>query len=315
MNIIAGIDISKATVDVCVAGKTRSFANDLQGYRQVAKYCKAASLVVMEATGTYHLGLACYLHSRDFKVAVVNPARPCYYAKSLGLRNKTDKVDARVLAEFGRTHELELFVPPTDAELNLCRLVRLRSDLVAQRVQGKNRISDPAVTGFEGSLLAAQAAFLDEQIDQVEREIVRVLKSDEALGRACDLLTSIPGIGAVTAWSILAEVRDVRRFASAKKVAAFAGLCPSLRHSGTSLTGSGKLSRQGCRPLRKALYMAAVAAIRCSGPFEDFYERLLAQRKAKRAALVAVMHKLIRVAYGVLKGGVPFDCQPGLTPS
>ena len=159
----------------------------------------------------------------------------------------------------------------------------------------------------------AQELFLNGQIAVVEKEITKVLALEKALADAYDLLLGIPGIGAVTAWTILAEVRDIKRFESAKKIAAFAGVCPSLRQSGTSLKGPGKLSRQGNSTLRKALYMAAVAAIRLGGVFQDFYIRLVSQGKAKKTALVAVMHKLIRTAYGVLKSGSPFKQERALT--
>ena len=313
MKSVAGIDVSKASLDVCFREKTKTFANDLAGFQALMRWCKGAELVVMEATGSYHFDLACALHEKGFSVAVVNPARACYYAKSMGKRNKTDSVDAGVLAEFGRTHELELFVPPSEAERSLCRLVRLRSDLVVQRAQGKIRVQDPAVTEFERAMWKSQRVFFDEQIAQVETEILNVLASEEGLTAAYGLLLGIPGIGTVTAWTILAEVRDIRRFDSAKKVAAFAGVCPSLRQSGTSLNGPGKLSRQGNSTLRKALYMAAVAAIRIDGSFQDFFVRLVSQGKAKKTALVAVMHKLIRTAYGVLKSGSPFNQERALT--
>ena len=313
MKSVAGIDVSKASLDVCFREKTKTFANDLAGFQALMRWCKGAELVVMEATGSYHFDLACALHEKGFSVAVVNPARACYYAKSMGKRNKTDSVDAGVLAEFGRTHELELFVPPSEAERSLCRLVRLRSDLVVQRAQGKIRVQDPAVTEFERAMWKSQRVFFDEQIAQVETEILNVLASEEGLTAAYGLLLGIPGVGTVTAWTILAEVRDIRRFDSAKKVAAFAGVCPSLRQSGTSLNGPGKLSRQGNSTLRKALYMAAVAAIRIDGSFQDFFVRLVSQGKAKKTALVAVMHKLIRTAYGVLKSGSPFNQERALT--
>jgi transposase len=313
MKSVAGIDVSKASLDVCFREKTKTFDNDLAGHRALMRWCKGAELVVMEATGSYHFDLACALHEKGFSVAVVNPARACYYAKSMGKRNKTDSVDAGVLAEFGRTHELELFVPPSEGERSLCRLVRLRSDLVVQRAQGKIRVQDPAVTEFERVMWEAQELFLNGQIAVVEKEITKVLASEEALTAAYDLLLGIPGVGAVTAWTILAEVRDIKRFDSAKKIAAFAGVCPSLRQSGTSLKGPGKLSRQGNSTLRKALYMAAVAAIRLGGAFQDFFVRLVSQGKAKKTALVAVMHKLIRTAYGVLKSGDPFIDKRALT--
>lgn len=313
MKSVAGIDISNATLDVHFQGKSQSFSNDPAGHKQLAKWCKKAELLVMEATGAYHFALACALHQEKLPVAVVNPARTCYYAKSRGNRNKTDKVDAKSLAQFGGAHDLELFVPPPQELQTLCRFVRMRSDIVIQRTQTKNRRQEPGLTEFESTMLKAQEAFFDAQIQQVEDAIEEVVENCDDLKTSMNLLTTIPGIGKVTAWTLLAELKEVTRFSSAKKVAAFAGLCPSLRESGTSLKGPGTLSRQGNRTLRKCLYMAAVAAIRRAGIFQEFYMRLQANGKSKMSALAAVMHKLIRIAFGVLKNRCPFEPERALT--
>lgn len=307
MKIVAGIDVSKEVFDVFFSGREKEFQNCAAGHLAAAKWCTGAELVVMEATGTYHMALACLLHAEGFNVSVVNPARSCWHAKSMGCRNKTDRVDARVLADFGQSRDLALFVPPRESERAMRRLTRLRDDLVAQRVQGRTRMHDPGLTEFERAMWASQEAFLSGQISQAECEIRGVVASDGVLKLDFARLMDIPGFGAVTCWTTLAEMGDPRRFESAKQVAAFAGVCPCLRRSGTSLTGSGRLSRQGSGTLRKALYMAAVAAVRRPNPFQAFYLCLLNRGKSKKTALVAVMHKLIRAAYGVLKGGCPFD--------
>jgi len=307
MKSVAGIDVSKATLDVRFQDKSLSFANDPAGHKKLAHWIKGAELVVMEATGAYHFAVACALHQANLPVAVVNPARPCYYAKSLGKRNKTDKVDAKTLVEFGRTHELDLFVPPTQEEQSLCQYVRLRTDLVDQRAQVKNRLKEPVISELESTTLKAQIKFFNSQISSVEKEIEKLVKSSSVLTRNVELLTGIPGIGKVSAWILLAELKDVKRFESAKKVAAFAGVCPALRQSGTSLSGPGTLSRQGNRTVRKCLYMAALAAMRQEGVFREFFLRLVTKGKNKKSALVAVMHKLIRTAFGVLKKDCPFN--------
>lgn len=313
MKSVVGIDVSKASLDVCFGNKIKSFKNDQSGFAAIIRWCKDAELFVMEATGSYHFELALALHEKGREVAVINPARAHFYAKSAGKRNKTDAIDAALLADFGRKHELERFLPPTQAQQSLCRLTRLREDLVVQKAQGKVRAQDPALTELETKVWSAQEEFLASQIALVENQISKVIQEENSLQQDYERLLGIPGIGKVTAWTILAEVRDIRRFVSAKKVAAFAGVCPSLRHSGTSLKGPGKLSRQGNSTLRKALYMAALAAIRHAGTFQTFFVNLVNKGKTKKIALVAVMHKLIRTAYGVLKSGSPFIQERALT--
>lgn len=313
MERVAGIDVSKASLDVSFMNTNKTFTNDHAGHMELARWLKKPELVVMEATGSYHLDLACTLYEKGLPVAVVNPARPHHYAKSLGRRVKTDKVDAWVLAEFGKAHELHLFTPPEPQVRLLIRLVRMRTDHVSMRTQTMNRLQDPAIVAFEIALLQKQLAFFNEQIQEIENNIRQLIKSSQGLSKSCKDLQTIPGIGEITAWNLLSELPDVSQFESAKQVSAYAGLCPSGRQSGTSLKGAAHLSKQGNANLRKALYMSALSATHLKNPFGEFYNRLLTKGKKKMTALAAVMHKMLRVAYGVLKHGVKYDPKMLLT--
>ena len=317
MKIVAGIDVSKATLDVCVAREVRTFSNVASDRAALASWLGRChvDLVVMEATNAYHDELACELVERGFEVAVVNPARALYYARSLGKRNKTDKVDARTLLELGAAQaDLNLFVPPTAEQRELTQLVRLRQDVVAMASTVKVRRQTTRLTSLEDRVLASQAELFARQIHELEEGIRKLVRNHEALLISETRLQTIPGIGEITAWTLMAEVRDFSRFDSAKQVAAYAGVCPAIRQSGTSLKGKGTLSRAGNPHARKSLYMAALAAIRSPNPFQQLFQRLLAKGKARKTAIVAVMHKLIRVAYGVLKSGSPFTAERALTP-
>lgn len=308
MKIVAGIDISKASVDVFLCGQVRTFPNEREGFRRLAKWLRSgeASLVVMEATGSYHVEVGDHLVLEGFSVAVVNPAWVHYYARSQGKRNKTDQVDARTLAEFGHSHsELTLYVPATEERKRLVRLVRMRADVVGQASTVKVRRQEKQLTETEMRLLQAQAQFFESQIDELEREIRALVRACSALSLQVERLQTIPGIGEVSAWTLLSELGDLDRFESSKQVAAFTGVCPTNRQSGTSLHRSS-LCRNGNRHARKVLYMAALSAVRTPNPFQEFFLRLLSKGKPKKTALVAVMHKLLRVAYAVVKRGCPF---------
>lgn len=313
MKIVAGIDISKATLDVSLNGKAHSFSNDRVGHLRLYKAIKKADLVVMEATGSYHFEVAGFLVEKGMAVSVVNPARAHYYAKSLGHRNKTDKVDAKILVAYGESCELDRFVPLTHAQLSLNRYVRMRQDLVNQRSSVKGRRKEPILMELEKALLEAQEVFLDKQITQIEDAMDCLVNSNPELKANHEHLTSIPGIGKVTAWSIQGEVKDFSRFVKSKQISAFSGICPSVHESGTSIKRPSHISRHGSCALRKCLYMAAVAAIRIPSVFKDFYIRLVSRGKAKKSALVAVMHKLLRVAYAVVTKGCPFNPERALT--
>lgn len=317
MNIVAGIDVSKATLDVYAQGKWKQVKNESSGFSSLRSFLKSQKvrLVVMEATGRYHEEVAFELHEAGFEVIVANPARSHYYAKSLGKRVKTDKVDAQVLARFAeaQSEQLERFVPPTAQMRKFKALVRLRHDLVRDCAGAKGRLKETRLDPIEKKLLAQRVEFFKTQIKELDQELRVLINQDEALRQSEKLLLTIPGVGPITAWTLIAEVGDFNRFDSAKKLAAFAGVCPSFQHSGTSLTGTGHMSKAGNRTLRKLLYLAAIAALRTNGVFKDQYCRMVEKGKAKMTAIVAVMHKILRVAYGVLKSGSPFIQERALT--
>lgn len=318
MKSVAGIDVSKQTLDVHAVGVWKQFTNDASGISKVRAFlarCKV-QLVVMEATGSYHESLAVALHEAGFEVVVANPARTHYFAKSLGKRLKTDKVDAQVLAQFGvsQGEALERFTPPPLAVRQFRSLVRMRHDLITTCASAKGRLKGVNLEALEVKLLTAQVAFFKAQIQELDAQIRELLARTDSLGGAEKLLLTIPGVGPITAWTLISELGDLHRFESAKQVAAFAGVCPSFQHSGTSATGTGRMSRVGNRTVRKLLYLAALAAVKADGVFKDQFLHMTHRGKPKMIAVVAVMHKILRVAYGVVKSGCPFMKERALTP-
>lgn len=161
--------------------------------------------------------------------------------------------------------------------------------------------------------LQAQLAFVDEQLAQLRQQVEAHIDRHPDLKRRQELLESIPGIGELTAAKLQAE--DLERFDDARTVSAYAGLTPMNRTSGTSLRRRPKLSKIGKASLRRALYMPALVAVQHNPVIRAFYQRLVARGKTKMAALGAAMHKLLRLAYGVLKSGLPFDPQFGRKPA
>jgi transposase len=150
-------------------------------------------------------------------------------------------------------------------------------------------------------------SYLSEQIKKTEALIRDHIDRHPRLKRQSELLDTIPGIGEATAAALLAEVPDIKQYKSARQVAAFAGLVPRERQSGSSVRGRVRLSKIGNARLRKALYFPAVTALRCSPFFQEWAAGLRARGKSKMAVIGAAMRKLIHLAYGVLKTGKPFD--------
>jgi len=186
-------------------------------------------------------------------------------------------------------------------------LVRRLESLIEMRVAEENRLSSGISIEAVSHSLVAHIAYLIEEIKQTELLIREHINNHPILKEQSDLLDSIPGIGATTAALLLAEITDFKQYKSARQVAAYAGLVPRERRSGSSVRGRTSLSKIGNARLRKALYFPAMTALRCSGFFQQWAAGLRERGKCKMAVIGAAMRKLIHLAYGVLKTGKPFD--------
>ena len=311
-----GIDVSKDTLDVLLPREGQSaeaaqFANTRQGFTRLGHFLKKRQVqplhACLEATGYYGDELAQFLYEADYRVSVVNPARIKAYADGRLSRNKTDAGDAALIADFCRTQQPDAWAPPLPEQRELQALVRHWEALTDMRQQEVNRrqagIPSPTVL----QTLDAHIAFLDQQLTQLLRQIHDHVDHHPHLRQQRDLLTSIPGIGDLTAFKLLAEIRDLNVFDSASQLAACAGLTPRQRTSGTSVRGKTRLSKRGSARLRSALYFPALVAQRHNPILRVFAQRLLAAGKPKMAVVVAVMRKLLHLVYGILKSGIPFD--------
>jgi len=187
--------------------------------------------------------------------------------------------------------------------------VRRLESLIEMRTAEQNRLSSGISVGAVRESVEQLLAHLAEQIERTEALIRDHISSHPGLRRQRELLDSIPGIGETTAAALLAEVPDILQYKSARQVAAFAGLVPRERQSGSSVRGRVRLSKIGNARLRKALYFPAVTALRCGPFFQQWAEGLRQRGKSKMAVIGAAMRKLVHLAYGVLKTGRPFDPQ------
>jgi len=306
-----GIDISKRDFHVALLiadkFKTKVFPNQAQGFADLARWLTKLNAVrvhaCIEATGVYGEALAEYLFDAGHTVSVVNPARIRGFAQSLLTRAKTDKVDARIIAQFCQAMNPASFTPlPKEVRLLQSWLRRLDA-LLVMHTQEHNRL-DVAPVSVQASI-SEHLAFLDREIAAVRQAISDHIDHFPDLKQQADLLESIPGIGEATAAWLLGEL-DLKRFDSARQSAAQCGLTPKPRQSGT-LNAPAHLAKTGSARMRKALYMPALAAIRFNPVIRAFALRLEKRGKHKMVIIAAVMRKLIHIAYGVLKSGQPFN--------
>ena len=186
-------------------------------------------------------------------------------------------------------------------------LVRRLESLIEIRVAEENRLSSAVSTVAVKQSLEAHIRYLIEEIKQTEAAIQDQLNNDPDLKQKSDRLDSIPGIGQTTAALLLAEIVNLKQYKSARQVAAYAGLVPRERRSGTAVRRRTQLSKIGNARLGTALYFPAITALRCSGFFQQWASGLRERGKCKMAVIGAAMRKLIHLAYGVLKTGKPFD--------
>ena len=259
------------------------------------------------ATGAYGEALALFLHQAGHTVSVVNPAAIKAFAASRLSRTKTDRVDAELIARFCLAQEPLAWMPPPPEVRELQALVRRLESLVEMRVAEENRLSSGITVEVVRQSVEELLAYLNEQIKRTEALIGNHIDSHPTLKQQSELLDSIPGIAETTAALLLSEITDIKQYGSARRVAAYAGLVPRERQSGSSVRGRARLSKIGNARLRRALYFPAITALRC-GPFFQAWAKGLQERgKSKMSVICAVMRKLVHLAYGVLKSGQPFD--------
>ena len=318
IELTLGIDIAKLKFNVCLiqhSGKFKHkvFPNTSTGFAQLSEWLTKQGVhsvhACLEATGTYGEALALFLHQAGQTVSVINPAAIKAFAGSRLSRTKTDRVDAELIARFCLVQEPPQWTPLPAEVRELQALVRRLESLIEMRVAEENRLSSGVTVEAVRESVEEHLAYLQEQIKRTEELIRKHINDHPTLRRQSQLLDSIPGIAETTAALLLSEITDITQYRSARQVAAYAGLVPRERQSGSSVRGRTRLSKIGNARLRRALYFPAITALRCSPFFQAWADGLRARGKSKMSVICAVMRKLAHVAYGVLKNGKPFDPQ------
>ena len=310
---VLGLDVAKKSVQAQLRTNGKrvrfGFANNANGFAQLAGILKQHNVpkvwAALEATGPYSHALALWLHAEGHQVSLLNPRRVKQYARSAGNRNKTDRLDAAVIADFICAHQPAPWQPPLLEVAQLQALVRRREELSLMLQAEKNRLE--GVAPYVRCSLGRIIATLNAEKARMEKLITQQIRSHQQLLRDHQLLCSIKGIGSLTAAILLAEMARPGQVERARQAAAHAGLAPRREQSGTSVRRNRGLGKEGNRYLRKALYMPALVAIKHNAPLRHFASRLRAAGKPKMSIVCAVMRKLIHIAFGVLKHQQPFN--------
>ena len=294
--VYGGIDVCKERLDVYLhpLGEHFSLANDALGWRALRRRLARRQVVrvVMEPTSKYHRAAHRHLDAGGIAVALINPHRARLFAGACGQLAKTDRIDARILALAGERLEPAATAPPTAEEEALEELAGARGAALAERAATANRLRTTG-SSFLRRELGNRLRSLERHIERIEARIADMIAADARLARQAAIIRSIPGMGPVNVLAILTGLREIGRI-NGKEAAALAGLAPFADDSGPR---HGPRRIRGGRPaLRKALYMAAVAASRCNPELKTFYQRLRAKGKSTKAAFVAVARKLIVLA-------------------
>ena len=317
-----GIDISKNKLDSCLLfdegrrKRTKIVANSRVGCTELLAWLKRhwpdvplpQVHVVMEGTGIYHEVAACALHDAGLKVSVINPAHARDFAKALGVHSKTDAIDSQVLALFAQRMIPAAWQRPAEPVRQLQAMLSRRQALQKNLLRERNRQEKALAAGTTQLVqqsLQRSIAFLGQQIDELQSQIDDHIDGHPQFREDAKLLRSIPGVGSKLG-ALMVALLCAKRFASAEQLAAYLGLAPVQRLSGSSLKGRSRLSKTGPAQVRAMLYLPAVVATRCNAHIKALYERLLKAGKTKMSAIGAAMRKLVHLCFGVWKTRQPY---------
>lgn len=306
----AGIDISKDTFNVHFKSADRKYKNNRQGWQKLLKDFPPGVIYAMEATGNYHYKLAAYLHSKGCSVLVFNPYRVRLWVWSFkGRKDKTDKIDASDIANYANRKEIN------HHEWQPMSPKHARARVIVSILNGLSRLEKSAgninhaaslVTGKSDSLLNAMSDVSNVCGDyqkSLEKELSKL--TSEIFPDKFRLLKTIPGIGEKIASVMLVCAKGLE-FETQRNLSSFVGLAPMIYESGTSVKGKGRIGKTGNPYLRSLLYMGSMSAIKYCKPCTELYDRLLSKGKPKKLAQIAVMHRLAKIAFGVVRSGEPY---------
>lgn len=310
-----GIDVSKKSFNAALLDDnlelSKKFSNDESGFLKLKnwldKHVSGGIHVCMEATGRYYESLAQFLYSAGYKVSVVNPTKIKGFAQAELKRAKTDELDANLIGRFCQKHRPGLWVPLSPELREMQESERYLDSLKNMRQQEMNRLESGVVCEQVCKLIKSHIEQIDANIAQLEDSLRAVIQNNARLNEHYKLITSVIGVGNVTAFTWLGELGYMDNFQTVRQLESFAGLCVRKRQSGTSVRGRQRLSKVGNSQIRKALFMPAMCAMQYNPAIRVFCQRLRERGKPPKVIVGAVMRKLLRIIFAIVKSKQPFD--------
>jgi len=324
---VVGIDVAQKELVVCLGRMyddwtpelyaSKTFANTAKGFAAltgwVKKLTEESSPVryLMESTGVYHESLAYFLEGKEFEVSIVLPNKISNYFRTLEIKTITDKTASEAIARFGLERRLDKWKRPSEIFRKLKQKTRERDQLVGERTLVKNQLHAEQTEAYPGkesmARMKTRINLLNKQLTQIKEEMKVLVKQDKEVKKSVELISSIPGVGTLTAVTVLAETNGFELIRNKRQLTSYAGLDVKEKLSGTSVKGKPRISKKGNRHLRKAMYMPALAAIRYDGRFKVLFIRLVSKHGIKMKAAVAVQRKLLEMIYTLYKTNTVFD--------
>lgn len=297
--LYVGLDVAKASLQLDLAGQPHALANTPAGHAQLRKLLRAhpGAHLICEATGGYEQPVVRALHAAAVPVSVVEAGRVRHFARAKGLRAKTDPLDAAVLSAYGQAIQPPATPAPTAQQAQLAELSQRRHQLLQTRQTESSR-AEHYQTPLSRRQSRQLLRLLDQQITATEAAVAALIAADEELRTKAARLDAIPGVGAVTAATVLAELPELGRLSDGA-LAALVGVAPYNHDSGTTCTT--RHIAGGRAAVRCALYMATLSAVRHDAILKACYQRLRAAGKPAKVALVACMRKLVLLMNRLLK--------------
>jgi transposase len=294
----------------------KTFVNNEKGFTAMMLWVKKHTdndsplRYVMEATGVYHEALAYFLSDRNYAVSIIMPNKVTNFFRTLEIKTVTDKSMSEAIALFGLEKKVDDWIQPKRVFRELRQVTRERDQLIAERTILKNQLHAEQIEAYPSeqtiSRIRIRIKMVNGQLKETLSETTAAITNDQEINRSVKLLTSIPGIGLLTAAVIMAETNSFELIRSKKQLTSYAGLDVKEKESGTSVKGKPRISKRGNRHLRKAMYMPALSAIRHSERYKAIFVRIVSSNGIKMKGAVAIQRKLLEMTYTVYKNQTPY---------
>lgn len=324
---VLGVDVAKKELVVCLGRMFDDFTNELYAHKTFANTVKGflALLLwvkknseetvsirfVMEATGVYHESFAYCLDSKGYDLSIVLPNKISNYFKTLDVKTITDKTASEAIVLFGLERKLDNWNRPKPIYKKMRQLTRERDQIVQERTMVKNmQHAEKAEAEPNKSTLLRlkqRIVFLNKQEKAIKDEIEVLIKNDEEASRNVALISTIPGVGVLTAATVLAETNGFELIRNKRQLSSFAGFDVREKQSGTSVKGKPRISKRGNKYLRKCMHFPALAAIRHDEKRKSIFVRLVSKHGIKMKAAVAIQRQLLEMTYTIFKTQTPYD--------